>query len=101
MNAAIDRRRRAASYSKATEGWGDWEVDRRQTADEAAEELDWLHRAMAALSPSLRNTLALVLDDVTHAEAAQILDVSEGTISWRVAEAKKKLREMRKEEDAI
>lgn len=94
VNAATDRRRRAASRSRAADGWGQWELDRRKTAAEAAEGVRWLYRVMAGLSPSLRETLALVLDDVTQAEAAGILGVSEGTIAWRVAEAKKKLREM-------
>jgi RNA polymerase sigma-70 factor (ECF subfamily) len=99
VNAATDRRRRQASYARATDGWADWETDRAQRAEEAEAATAWLHRAMAALSPSLRETLALVLDDVSHAEAAEILGVSEGTISWRVAEAKKKLRALKAEEE--
>ena len=53
---------------------------------------------MAALPEDLRDTLALVLDDMTHAETAQVLGVSEGTISWRVSEAKKRLRAMKEVE---
>ncbi len=100
VNAATDRRRRAASYSRAADGWADWEVDRQKTVAEAAEGVDWLYSAMAGLSPSLRDTLALVLDDVTQAQAAEILGVSEGTIAWRVSEAKKMLREMKTREEA-
>ncbi len=100
VNAATDRRRRQASYGRATEGWGDWEIDRQQSAVEAEDATDWLHRAMAGLGDGLRDTLALVLDEVTHAEAAEILGISEGTVSWRVAEAKKKLREIREKEEA-
>lgn len=99
VNAATDRRRRQASYSRAAKGWADWEVDRVQSVDETAQATQWLARAMSALSPSLRDTLALVLDDITHADAADILGVSEGTVSWRVAEAKKKLREIKEEEE--
>ncbi len=51
--------------------------------------------ALGALSEDLRNTVALVLDDVTHAQAAEILGVSEGTISWRMSEAKKRLKEIK------
>ncbi|ABD53759.1 sigma-24 (FecI-like) [Jannaschia sp. CCS1] len=100
VNAATDRRRRKASYTRATQGWGAWEVDRVQTAQEATAGARWLYRTMALLPTHLHDTLALVLDDVTHAEAAEILGVSEGTISWRVAEAKKKLREIKEREDA-
>ena len=48
----------------------------------------------------LRDTLALILDDMTHAQAGDILGVSEGTISWRISEAKKKLRALKEKEDA-
>ena len=99
VNAATDRRRRQASYGRATEGWGDWEVDRQKTVSEAAANLDWLHAALAQLSPTLRDTLALVLDDLTQAEVAEILGTSEGTIAWRVSEAKVQLKKIKARED--
>jgi RNA polymerase sigma-70 factor (ECF subfamily) len=95
MNAAHDRRRRAASHARAADGWGEVELARRAEAAEAAEALDWLTQAMRALPDDLRDTVALVMDDVTHAEAATILGVSEGTISWRMSEVKKHLRAMK------
>jgi RNA polymerase sigma-70 factor (ECF subfamily) len=101
VNAAHDRRRRAATRMKNAEGWGDWEVNRRASEAETAEAVDWLTQAMRALPEDLRDTLALVLDDVTHEDAAEILGVSAGTISWRVSEAKKHLRAMREKEDQV
>ena len=95
VNAANDRRRRAATYAKATSGWGEVEVARRAEAEERAKELDWLTAAMAGLPDELRNTVALVLDEITHAQAAEILGVSEGTISWRMSEVKKHLRRVK------
>jgi RNA polymerase sigma-70 factor (ECF subfamily) len=59
---------------------------------------DWLVSAMQSLATELRETLALVLDDVSHKDAAQILGVSQGTISWRVADAKARLRGLRARE---
>ncbi len=100
VNAAHDRRRKRATYAKATTGWGDWELARHDQMDAERASLDWLHRAMGRLGDDLRDTLALVLDDITHADAAQILGVSEGTISWRISEAKKKLRHIKQQEDA-
>ena len=50
--------------------------------------------AIYELPPSERQALILVLNDgYTHAEAGDILGVKEGTISWRISEAKKKLNE--------
>lgn len=100
VNAAHDRRRRAATRNKAASGWGDWEVDRQAAIADTNDQLDWLTRAMRALPDDLRDTLALVLDDTTHAECAEILGVSAGTISWRVSEAKKHLRALKIQEDA-
>jgi RNA polymerase sigma-70 factor (ECF subfamily) len=69
-------------------------------AEETQAGVDWLHRAMRRLPEDLRDTLALVLDEVSHAEAAEILGVSEGTVSWRMSEVRKKLKAIRAEEEA-
>jgi RNA polymerase sigma-70 factor (ECF subfamily) len=46
------------------------------------------------LSDTLRTTLILVcIDGVGHDEAAKILGCPEGTVAWRVHEARRKLRE--------
>ena len=47
-----------------------------------------------ALSETLRTTLVLVtIDGMSHAEAAEVLGCPEGTVAWRIHEARKKLRE--------
>jgi RNA polymerase sigma-70 factor (ECF subfamily) len=47
-----------------------------------------------SLSETLRTTLVLVaVDGMSHAEASQVLGCPEGTIAWRVHEARRKLRE--------
>lgn len=53
-----------------------------------------LAKAMDGLSESLRVTLVLAcVDGVPYAELAQVLGCSEGTVAWRVHEARRKLRE--------
>lgn len=53
-----------------------------------------LSEAMDSLSETLRTTLVLVcVDGQSHADAARILGCPEGTIAWRVHEARRKLRE--------
>lgn len=99
VNAAHDRRRRAASRARAASGWGDWEIARRAETEETAEALDWLQAAMATLPEDLRDTAALTLgDELTHAQAAQVLGITEGTVSWRLSEIRKRLRAMRDKE---
>ncbi len=74
-------------------------VERRPThADPAARSADRelaaaLEQALDELSETLRTTLVLVcVDGLSHAEAAAVLGAPEGTIAWRVHEARKKLR---------
>lgn len=99
MNAALDRRRRAGSRTKAAQGWGDWEVNRRVVAAERAADLDWLRRSMTALPDDLRETVALTLDgEMTHAQAGEVLGISEGTVSWRLSEVRRRLRALWQEE---
>lgn len=46
------------------------------------------------LSEVLRTTLLLVaVEGMSHSDASQILGCSEGTVAWRVHEARRKLRE--------
>jgi len=93
VNAAHDRRRRAATRTRAAAGWGEWETARREemAAEQAAR--DWLSAAMGGLPPELRDTVALTLgEELTQAEAAEVLGVSEGTIAWRMSEVKRRLR---------
>lgn len=52
----------------------------------------WLKSAIARLKPALRNTVVLVAgQQLTHAEAAEILGVAENTVAWRMHEARKHL----------
>jgi RNA polymerase sigma-70 factor (ECF subfamily) len=46
-----------------------------------------------ALSDTLRTTLVMVcIDGLSHEEASQVLGCPEGTIAWRVHEARRKLK---------
>lgn len=99
VNATHDLRRRQAVRSRAAAGWGDWEIARQDQIAEEAEALDWLTAAMTRLSPELRDTVALVLgEELTQAQAAAVLGVSEGTIAWRMSDVKKRLKAMAAEE---
>lgn len=101
VNAAHDMRRRQSARARASEGWGDWEIARQDEMKVQAEAAGWLATAMARLSPELRDTVALVLgEELTQAEAASVLGLSEGTIAWRMSDVKKRLRAMAAEEAA-
>jgi len=50
----------------------------------------WLKSAIARLKPALRDTAVLVAgQQLTHAEAAEILGVAEATVAWRMHEVRR------------
>ena len=65
------------------------EDDARDTATRS----NWLAEAVTALDPALKETVLLVVgEELSHAEAAKVLGCAETTVSWRMHEARKKLR---------
>lgn len=102
INAARDLIRRKQAARRKADGWGDAEKLRRDEAAQTASEIDWLTNAMNSMPDDLRETVALVLgEEMTHGQAGAVLNLSEGTISWRMSEVKKILREMAKEEEML
>jgi RNA polymerase sigma-70 factor (ECF subfamily) len=52
----------------------------------------WVKSAIARLKPALRDTVVLVAgQQLTHAEAAEILGIAENTVAWRMHEARRLL----------
>jgi len=48
---------------------------------------------ISELSPTLRLTLVLAtVEGLPYREIAELLDIPEGTVAWRVNEARKKLK---------
>jgi len=52
----------------------------------------WIESAISGLKPAYRDTVILVAgQQLTHAEAGEILGVSEATVSWRMHEVRRML----------
>ena len=50
----------------------------------------WIKSAIARLKPALRDTVVLVAgQQLTHAEAAEILGIAEATVAWRMHEVRR------------
>ena len=52
----------------------------------------WIKSAIARLKPALRDTAVLVAgQQLTHAEAAEVLGIAEATVAWRMSEVRRML----------
>jgi RNA polymerase sigma-70 factor (ECF subfamily) len=100
VNACRDHLRKRKSTEKLQQGYAVFrDMDGADCADHD-ERLDWLNQALAALEPVLRETAILVLsEDLSHAETARALGCAEGTVSWRMAEVRKRLKALAESSD--
>jgi len=93
LNACRDHFRRLGREQRKRAEYGDFARLAAGDAAEATRRAAILREMLDALDEPLRETALLVVDhDLSHAEAAAILGVSEGTISWRLHETKKRLK---------
>lgn len=92
FNAARDFRRRRRSFAGLTERLA--VLAGLAVAPDGRDAYDavWLKSAIARLKPALRDTVVLVAgQQLTHAEAAEVLGVAENTVAWRMHEARRLL----------
>ena len=100
VNAARDRLRRDGSRRRNEAAFAEVDAMTRAGAAAIDAEVLWLRQALAALGEDLRVTVVLVLQEgLRHAEAAEVLGVSESTVSWRMHEVRRRLRALAAEEE--
>jgi RNA polymerase sigma-70 factor (ECF subfamily) len=82
----------AAHVGGRPEALGQDAPDPAQKAQQTAE-VQRVLAAISELSPSLRVTLVLAtIEELPHKQIAEILEIPEGTVAWRVNEARRLLR---------
>ena len=96
VNAARDALRRKDARRRGERSFAETEalvrVEDPSSAARACE-ASWLRRALGELPEDLRVTVFLVLEEeLRHAEAGEVLGISESTVSWRMHEVRKRLR---------
>ena len=88
----IDSIRRGARRAKLLEGYGK-EADAAEDAPAKRGERGDAERALASLSPAMRETVVLVvMQGLTHTEAAEVLGVPAGTVKSRISAAMRQMR---------
>ena len=99
VNAARDAARRGTVRQRNERRYADADALVRAGNAARARDAAWLRRALDRLPDEMRMTVLLVLDEgLRHADAGAVLGVSESTVSWRMHEARKRLRALALEE---
>lgn len=97
LNAKRDRKRRRAVPLDDPRLLAAVAVDAHGDPERALELRDRYRALLEAfdrLSPLLQTTVVLTaLQGLSHKEAAVVLDTSDGTIAWRIHEARRKMRD--------
>jgi len=105
-NAAVDWKRRMGVRQRLGERFAQAQMSDGAAAestptDEATEQTAWLYQTLPGLDDDLRWTALFVLQEgLTHEQTATVLNVRPATISWRMAEIRRRLRAMAKAEEA-
>ncbi|MEM7429078.1 MAG: RNA polymerase sigma factor [Pseudomonadota bacterium] len=95
VNAAQDLWRRQATAVRTAENFAEIQDLNRATEEQTASDMDWVYQSLAAMSEELHVTALLVLaEGLSHAEAGEVLQVKESTISWRMHEIRKQLKSL-------
>jgi RNA polymerase sigma-70 factor (ECF subfamily) len=92
FNACRDLRRRRRSFTGLTEKLAVLAGLAATPDGRDLYDAIWLESAISRLKPVYRETIVLIVgQQLTHAEAAEILGVAEATVSWRMSEIRRLL----------
>ena len=93
VNAARDRLRRDGARRRNERAFAEIDILALAALAEREDEAIWLRQVLGTLTDDLRTTVILVIEEgLRHAEATEVLGVSESTVSWRMHEARNRLR---------
>lgn len=102
VNAAHDALRRKGVRQRGERDYAEFSALACTESDPEGSESIWLRQALGQLSEDLRTTVFLVIEEgLRHAEAGEVLGISEATVSWRMHEVRNRLRAMAADEEAI
>lgn len=92
VNACRDFRRRRRSFRSFTDRLAVLAGLAKSDDGRDLHDAMWIRSAVSKLKPVYRETVVLVAgQQLTHAEAAEVLGVAESTVSWRMHEVRRLL----------
>ncbi len=96
LNAARDFQRKGLAEQRKLDEWAT-EPNRPQTQEAHGDddETEALWHSVRQLSPKQRDALLLVYgEELSHADAADVMGCAEGTVSYHLSEGRKRLKQM-------
>jgi RNA polymerase sigma-70 factor (ECF subfamily) len=100
LNHCRDQVRRQKSIGRMETAFVEVEAHRSADWADSDRRVRWLYQAIDQLKPDLKETALLVLaEDMSHAEAGEVLGIKEATVSWRMHEVRKQLGQMATNDD--
>lgn len=95
VNACRDMQKHRGVIKRSEDSFRELEALGQEEQRDGQRQVAWLYRAIYSLEPSLKETALLVLaEELSHAEAADILGCKESTVSWRMHALRKQLKEV-------
>lgn len=99
MNAGRDFLRRRVTISKIHNDYADLEDLKKGAEAQHKNDVEWAYNAINSMAADLRETALLVVaEGLSHAEAGEILEVKEATVSWRMMKVRDHLKALAKVE---
>ncbi|MET2826316.1 RNA polymerase sigma factor [Mesorhizobium shangrilense] len=93
LNAVRDRMRKTAREAVKTEAYGVHALISGEASIEVEDPAEALWAAVRMLPDKQRDAVLLVYGEgLSHAAAAEVMTISEATVSWHIHEAKKRLK---------
>ena len=93
LNAVRDMGRKAAREAVKAQAYGAEMLTMGGAGDGDDEQVEALWQAVRRLPDKQRDAVLLVYgEELTHSAAAEIMAISEATVSWHIHEAKKRLK---------
>jgi RNA polymerase sigma-70 factor (ECF subfamily) len=95
LNHCRDQVRRQKSIGRMETAFVEVEAHRSADWADSDRRLRWLYQAIDRLKSDLKETALLVLaEDMSHAEAGDVLGIKEATVSWRMHEVRRHLSQV-------
>ena len=93
MNSARDFLRRRSTIARIHSEFIDVDELRKAADTQRKKDAEWAYRSIASLPEDLRETAMLVVaEGLNHADAGEILQIKEATVSWRMMKVREHLK---------